>query len=74
MPRSRVLTISIAVLPLLFVSATSTSAFAQHEPQVRILGEQDLVDMLGGSCIQSMRNCDPALSNQEIRQVLRKLD
>ena len=46
------------------------SAVAQDERQERILSEQDLVDILVGSCIQSTRNCDPARSIENVKQAL----
>ena len=70
MPRSRSIKKSISVLLILFASALSTSAIAQQEPQVRVLSEQDLVDILVGSCIQSTRNCDPSRSIENVRQAL----
>ena len=51
MPRSRTTTNTISIVLILFASALCTSATAQQEPQVRILNEQDLVDILVGSCI-----------------------
>ena len=41
-----------------------------QQPQIRTLSEQDLVDILVGSCIQSTRNCDPAESIAEIKSAL----
>ncbi|MEM8635919.1 MAG: DUF917 domain-containing protein [Pseudomonadota bacterium] len=40
------------------------------EPGVRILTEQNLVDILVGSCIQSTRNCDPSESITEVKASL----
>ncbi|MEM1433975.1 MAG: DUF917 domain-containing protein [Pseudomonadota bacterium] len=48
----------------------ATAAIAEEPPQVRVLGEQDLIDLLVGSCIQSTRNCDPSDSIAEVRAAL----
>jgi hypothetical protein len=41
-----------------------------EEPQTRILKEQELVDMLVGSCIQSTRGCDPEESIKKVKAAL----
>jgi len=61
---------SISVLLALFAVTLTSTAIAQQVPQMRLLGEQDLVDILVGSCIQSTRNCDPSQSIENIRQAL----
>ena len=43
---------------------------ALAEPRVRLLSEQELVDMLVGSCIQSTRGCDSAPLIDTVRQAL----
>ena len=43
-----------------------------QEPQTRILTEQELVDMLVGSCIQSTRGCDPEQSIKKVKEALNK--
>ena len=53
------------VLTLMSISAT-----ALPEPQVRTLTEQELVDILVGSCIQSTRNCDAAPYIERVRESL----
>ena len=58
---------SFIALASLFVGL---NAAAQSSPGSRILSEQDLVDILVGSCIQSTRNCDPSKSIKDIRQAL----
>ena len=45
---------------------------AAEAPQQRVLTEQDLVDILVGSCIQSTRSCDPTGSIADIRQALQQ--
>jgi DUF917 family protein len=37
---------------------------------IRTLGEQELVDILVGACIQSTRNCDPSGSIEDVRAAL----
>ena len=66
--RSIAILISIALLPIVF--ALSTCASAQKEPEVRALSEQDLVDILIGSCIQSTRGCDPGSSIEDVKNAL----
>jgi len=46
------------------------SAVTGQEPQTRILKEQELVDMLVGSCIQSTRGCDPEQSIKKVKEAL----
>lgn len=43
---------------------------AQPETQLRTLSEQNLVDILVGSCIQSTRNCDPSQSIANVKAAL----
>ncbi|MEM6412805.1 MAG: hypothetical protein AAF683_14865, partial [Pseudomonadota bacterium] len=54
-------------LSLLVLAACSEDI---SEPDVRILTEQNLVDILVGSCIQSTRNCDPSESITEVKASL----
>ncbi|MEM6899165.1 MAG: DUF917 domain-containing protein [Pseudomonadota bacterium] len=54
-------------LSLLVLAACSEDI---SEPDVRILTEQNLVDILVGSCIQSTRNCDPSESIAEVKASL----
>ena len=70
MPRLRINKNSILVVLILIASALNTSAIAQHEPQVRLLSEQELIDILVGSCIQSTRYCDPQRSIIAVKQAL----
>jgi DUF917 family protein len=46
------------------------SAVTGQEPQTRILKEQELVDLLVGSCIQSTRGCDPEQSIKKVKEAL----
>lgn len=57
-------------LILLVLSILGLSTSAQSEPQLRILSEQNLIDILVGSCIQSTRNCDPSQSIAEVKSAL----
>lgn len=61
---------STAIVLALVVSVLGANATAQQEPQVRVLSEQNLIDILVGSCIQSTRNCDPQRSIDNVRQAL----
>ncbi len=59
----------------LILLALATLAFGgcatvQPEPQLRTLSEQNLVDILIGSCIQSTRNCDPSQSIADVKAAL----
>ena len=55
---------------MLLVITLCVAAVAQEERGVRVLSEQDLVDILVGSCIQSTRNCDPSQSIADVRLAL----
>jgi DUF917 family protein len=57
----------ICLLSLPFVSIYP----AASEPEVRVLSEQNLIDILVGSCIQSTRNCDPSSSIAEVKAALK---
>ena len=70
MTRSRSNTTSMSLTLVLTVLAITTSACAQKEPEVRTLSEQELVDILIGSCIQSTRGCDPGSSIDSVKKAL----
>jgi len=70
MTRPRRIAAPLTIFSMLVVLALSTNVWAQKEPQVRTLSEQDLVDILIGSCIQSTRGCDPRSSIDSVRQAL----
>ena len=61
---------SIVILIYFMCSVSGTSAVIGQEPQTRILKEQELVDMLVGSCIQSTRGCDPEQSIKKVKEAL----
>ena len=48
----------------------SSAASAQTQSSLRFLGEQELVDILVGSCIQSTRNCDPSGPIEQMKAAL----
>lgn len=55
---------------LLTQTALLATVAAAAGTEIRELSEQDLVDILVGSCIQSTRNCDPGESISEVRAAL----
>ena len=61
---------SIVILIYFICSVSGMSAVTGQEPQTRILKEQELVDMLVGSCIQSTRGCDPEQSIKQVKEAL----
>ena len=61
---------SIVILIYFICSVSGMSAVIGQEPQTRILKEQELVDMLVGSCIQSTRGCDPEQSIKKVKEAL----
>lgn len=54
------------------LASLAVSACATVEPQaeLRTLNEQNLIDILVGSCIQSTRNCDPSQSIADVKTAL----
>lgn len=54
----------------LVVSLVACNDPSQDSPEVRTLSEQNLIDILVGSCIQSTRNCDPSASIAEVKKAL----
>lgn len=68
--------IKISVASLL-ITLMSTSLSGCHTPiddnvQVRTLTEDNLIDILVGSCIQSTRNCDPSQSIADVKAALKE--
>lgn len=59
-----------AMLLALSACETVPPATAPEPPQLRTLSEQNLIDIMVGSCIQSTRNCDPSESIAEIKSAL----
>ncbi len=60
--------ISLALSFVTFGGCASTAP--QTNSDLRTLSEQNLVDILVGSCIQSTRNCDPSASIAEVKTAL----
>lgn len=54
----------------LSLSTLAACVTAPAEPELRTLSEQNLVDILVGSCIQSTRNCDPTQSIANVKTAL----
>ncbi|MEO0695394.1 MAG: DUF917 domain-containing protein [Pseudomonadota bacterium] len=53
------------------LACIGSAAVAQtDDPKIRTLTEQNLMDILIGSCIQSTRNCDPSESIAEVKAAL----
>ena len=63
--RSLKLTVMMVATALFMLTACK-----EQSPKVRILTEQNLVDILIGSCIQSTRNCDPSQSIADVKKAL----
>ena len=63
--RSVKLTVMMVATALFMLTACK-----EQSPKVRILNEQNLVDILIGSCIQSTRNCDPSQSIADVKKAL----
>jgi len=57
-------------LAALCLTGLAACAAVPDGPPTRTLTEQQLVDMLVGSCIQSTRNCDPRPSIDAVRKAL----
>lgn len=61
---------SLTIAIVLFSVALSSNTYAQNTANVQTLTEQNLIDILVGSCIQSTRNCDPRQSIENVREAL----
>ena len=70
MTRSKTSVVTLLLIVMLIVSVSGMSTATVQEPQTRILKEQELVDMLVGSCIQSTRGCDPEQSIKQVKEAL----
>ena len=70
MTRSKISAVTFLLIVILIVSVSGMSTATAREPQTRILKEQELVDMLVGSCIQSTRGCDPEQSIKKVKEAL----
>jgi len=58
------------VLLAFVVIVVNGCATVESNKNIRTLSEQNLVDIIVGSCIQSTRNCDPSQSIEKIKQAL----
>ena len=72
MTRSKISVVTFLLIVMLIVSVSGMSTATVQEPQTRILKEQELVDMLVGSCIQSTRGCDPEQSIKQVKEALKQ--
>ena len=63
---------SLLFCGVLLASAVASKGAMAQEANSRILSEQELVDMLVGSCIQSTRGCDSEPLISEIKEALKK--
>ena len=70
MTRSKIRSVTYMLIGILAVSINGISTATAQETQTRILKEQELVDMLVGSCIQSTRGCDPEESIKKVKAAL----
>ncbi len=70
MTRSKIGSVTCMLILMLAVLVTGMNKTTAEEPQTRILNEQELVDMLVGSCIQSTRGCDPEESIKKVKAAL----
>lgn len=59
------------VLLAFAVIAVNGCAPIESNKNIRTLSEQNLIDIIVGSCIQSTRNCDPSESIEKVKQALR---
>ena len=70
MTRSKIGPLTFLLILMLTVLVTGMNKTTAEQPQTRILNEQELVDMLVGSCIQSTRGCDPEESVKKVKTAL----
>lgn len=56
-------------IALLAAALLSNLVFAQ-EPEIRVLSEQELIDLMVGACIQSTRGCESDKAIEDIKQAL----
>lgn len=64
-------TFTRALLSAIFLlTIVACSEESQNKSELRTLTEQNLIDILVGSCIQSTRNCDPSASIEEVKKAL----
>lgn len=61
---------ALIVSLLLSLIACTNHDSTSHSLELRTLSEQNLIDILVGSCIQSTRNCDPKQSIADVQKAL----
>lgn len=66
----RIAKVGLSLLSLFFVMMLVACQPKVAPPETRVLLEQELIDILIGSCIQSTRNCDPSESITEVKAAL----
>lgn len=62
---------ALFILGIFLVNSLLLSNTLAKEPQIRVLQEQELIDMLVGSCIQSTRGCDSKPLVDQIKVALK---
>lgn len=72
---NRLRTIAVLAMSVVITACQSTvdsteQAELDLSSSIRVLSEQNLIDILVGSCIQSTRNCDPSESISEVKNAL----
>ena len=67
---SKISEVTFLLILIIIVSVSGISSSIAQEPDIRILKEQELVDMLVGSCIQSTRGCDSEESIKKVKEAL----
>jgi len=68
---AKVVNRSVLLITLTFLSLTGCTTTTQiAKSELRTLTEQNLIDILVGSCIQSTRNCDPSQSISDVKKAL----
>ncbi|SVB95654.1 uncharacterized protein METZ01_LOCUS248508, partial [marine metagenome] len=70
MMQSKISEVTFLLIVILMVSLSGIGSVSAQEPQTRTLKEQELVDMLVGSCIQSTRGCNPEESIKKVKEAL----
>lgn len=70
MTRSKMGSITFFLLVTLIIPVSKTTITFANEPQTRILNEQELIDIIVGSCIQSTRGCETGESIKQITKAL----
>ncbi len=70
MMQSKISEVTFLLTVILMVSVSGISSVSAQESQTRTLKEQELVDMLVGSCIQSTRGCNPEESIKKVKEAL----